>query len=255
MILCKNWKQIPEIDTTVWGLAPSPLPPCTSDTLHVWLLSQKQSQSCADQLREFLSVDELERAAKYRTQDVCNRYIVRRAALRIVLSRYLGILPPAVEFTYGAYGKPVLDKNAIHFNLSHSDDLAILGISMAHELGIDIEATRPLADMALVAQHHFSSAEQTDLFALPEAQQLRGFYNCWTRKEAFIKADGRGLSIPLTAFDVTLKPDIPPRIYRIGADHDVESKWTLRDLPVVRGYTAAVAIRHNIKQVQLWLLH
>lgn len=241
-----------DIDTTIWQPAPVIVPALTANTVHVWLISQRQSQTVVDTLQQYLTSDEKRRAATYHTADLRSRYVVRRAALRRILSRYLGIAPAAIEFEYGEWGKPQLIDSKLHFNLSHSGEFAIVGISQAQPLGIDIEASESLPDLADIALLHFSPNEQADLFSLQPENQHKGFYNCWTRKEAYIKADGRGLALALDSFDVTLLPDDKPCIRRIGNEYN-PADWTLLNLPVPNGYCGALAMRQPIHQILTWL--
>jgi 4'-phosphopantetheinyl transferase len=240
----------PDVDTTIWQPAPVILPSVPENTVHIWLIRQRQTQIVMGTMLGYLHEDEKRHATTYRTADLRSRYIVRQAALRRILSRYIGLAPVTIEFEYGEWDKPCLVGSKLQFNLSHSESFAVVGVSQSQPLGIDIEAVESLPDMVEVAQHHFSPAEQTDLFSLPVDRQLEGFYKCWTRKEAYIKADGRGLGIALDSFDVTL--DGTPKIRRIDQNHDT-SDWTLLDLPVPDGYCGALATRQSIHQILTWL--
>src|SRR5262249_50093841 len=148
--------------------------------------------------------------------------------LRKILSDYLNTGPEKITFTYNQYGKPAT--NGIHFNLSHSADLAILAVSRTRELGVDLEKITPIDDR--IAEHFFSPNEVAALRALPEDGQQEAFFAVWTRKEAYVKAHGQGLSIPLSSFDVSL--DHPARFLR-GVDG-----WSIESFEPAPGYVAAL---------------
>ncbi len=188
---------------------------------------------------EVLSPDERHRAARFVFDRDRDRYVAGRAGLRTILGRYLGQPPERVGFSYGAHGRPDVADST--FNLSHTGDLAALAVlrDPAMELGLDIEAVRPI-EMA-VAEAHFASSEMAELRALPEAERVAAFHRCWTRKEAYLKARGRGLTTDLQSFGVTLAPWRPPRLTFCHGDEAAD--WTLRDLDVAPGVAGALAVR------------
>lgn len=192
----------------------------------------------AERYSEWLSKDEIVRADKYRILDHRRRYAITHGALRVVLSCYLGKDPSALAFEYGARGKPTLRGEALHFNLSHSAQLAMIAVAAA-PIGVDCEKKRHLERLVDIAKRQFSSAECAELVRLPEADRLEAFYRCWTRKEAYVKALGLGLAA-LDVFDVDLseKP-------RFLAFRDGESlgDWSLLDVSASADYVAACAVR------------
>ena len=179
-----------------------------------------------------LSSDERDRAARFRFDRHRNHYIAARSALRQILAEYLGIAPQSIEFTVNEYGKPQLD--GPHFNVSHSAGLAVYAVSRTRQVGIDVERVDPQFAAGQIPEHFFSPVEVASLRALPEHLQLQAFFNCWTRKEAYVKARGLGLSLPLASFDVTLDPGEPARFLR-GADG-----WEIEAFSPAAGYAAAV---------------
>jgi 4'-phosphopantetheinyl transferase len=169
--------------------------------IHVWRINLEQPLTYLSELADALSSEEQARAARFYFDKDRRHYITGRDILRSILSGYLGVSPESVRFQYGRHGKPALTgdfaSSALHFNLSHAHGLALCACVRDRAIGIDLEQLRPLADMEAIAQRFFSGAEYAQLRALPPDQKLEAFYNCWTRKEAYIKACGNGLARPL----------------------------------------------------------
>jgi 4'-phosphopantetheinyl transferase len=214
------------------------------DEVHVWRASLDQPPPVVDRLAGLLASDEAQRAARFRFARDRDRYIVGRGLLRTLLSRYVGRLPDELRFTYGAFEKPALAGGGPHFNLSHSGPLALLAVSGGAEVGIDVEIDDADFAKERIAERFFSKAEVLELRSLPEEVQPHAFLACWTRKEAFIKARGDGLSLPLDSFDVSLAPEHPAALRRTGWSAAEPAQWWLHDLSdATRGYIAAVAMR------------
>jgi 4'-phosphopantetheinyl transferase len=188
--------------------------------IHLW------SQSLAVPAVEFanlLAPDERERAARFRFDVHRNRYIVGRGRLRQILGGYLGIDPAGIVFAVGDHGKPSLAGGGeLRFNLSHTGDLAVYAVTLEREVGVDVEQIRDLKEDG-IPERFFSKSEVTALRSLPRAQQPEAFFNCWTRKEAYVKAHGHGLSIALDSFDVTLRPGDPARFLRNAEGWSMEA--------------------------------
>ena len=189
-----------------------------------------------------LSAEERERAVRFHFERHRTLYIRAHAALRLILARYLGVAAASLRIAPDATGRPVLTAPAgrLHFNLSHSGDAALVAVSRSAPVGIDIEAVREIADFVAIARRHFAPAEVDDLLRLPPQQQRDGFYVTWTRKEAFVKALGLGLSFPLGSF-CTGAQDGPPRLTQ--ATGALCSDWSMADLTPADGYKAAVAVQ------------
>ena len=198
-------------------------------------------------LWQLLSRDERERAEKFRYAEHRQHYIVARASLRRLLAERLCIDPRAVEFVETRYGKPRLapvhGSADVEFNLSHSGILALYAFTSGRAVGVDVELIREVPDADDLAERFFSPTETASLRALPLDQRSLAFLACWTRKEAFIKALGLGLSCPLDAFDVTIDPDAPARITRIEERIDRVANWTMQAFTPSPCYIAAVAYR------------
>jgi 4'-phosphopantetheinyl transferase len=197
-------------------------------------------------LGRVLSEEEWERARRFRFDKHRRQYVVGRGALRTLLAAYLGIRPEAVRFTYGPRGKPFLapplDARGLHFNLSNSDELALMGFVLGRELGVDVEFLRTMNDCEEIAERFFSESERRMLRTIPFPVKQEAFFNCWTRKEAYLKAVGEGLAAPLDSFDVTLAPGEPPRMLTLKGDAGQAARWFFHHLRPADDYVGALAI-------------
>jgi 4'-phosphopantetheinyl transferase len=193
-----------------------------------------------------LSDDERGRAERFHSAALRDRFVAWRALLRTVLGRYLGLDPASLRFTYGQGGKPALASGTgvapLRFNLSHSQERALYAVSADREVGIDIERVRPDVEYEEVARRFFSAGEVAALLALPPDRRVEAFFACWTRKEAFVKARGGGLQIPLDGFEVSLAPDEPAALLRVDGGPEERLRWTLRSLDAASGFAAALAV-------------
>ena len=199
----------------------------------------------------WLSADEKDRAARFYFEPDRNRFVAARALLRDLLGRYLGLDPAALVFGYGPRGKPSL-AGGLRFNVSHSGGLALLAFSEDRELGVDVEQERPVPEAESIAERYFSPGEGRELGRQPAAERPQAFFRCWTRKEAFIKATGDGLSRPLGDFEVTLAPGEPARLLRVEGDPEEAGRWWLEGLEPAAGFAAALAVRGRPTRVACW---
>jgi 4'-phosphopantetheinyl transferase len=218
------------------------------DEIHVWRTALDPPEDTVERLAATLSADERERADRFRLERVRRRFVVCRGALRMILSRYTGQAPERLRFTYGAHGKPALAPSAgmadLRFNVSHSDELALCAVARGREIGVDVERIRPLPGAERIAERFFAVPEREALQALPAERKLEGFYTCWTRKEAYIKALGDGLGHPLDEFAVSLAPGEPARLWTLRETGSAEeATWSLEALLPTPGYVAALAAR------------
>lgn len=223
----------------------------TPGEVHVWWvdLDAVDEANCA--FWAVLSPDERERIARLRFPADRIRVAHARGALRQVLARYLDLEPAALQFAYGRRGKPALasDAASVRFNVSHADGRAVVAVARGADVGVDLERIRPDADHELIAERFFSPAERAALKALPAAQRCQAFFVCWTRKEAFVKADGDGLGIPLHAFDVMAPgADRPILVRHEGAPTGAD--WDLLDLDGGAGFAAALAVKGRCAAVR-----
>jgi 4'-phosphopantetheinyl transferase len=192
---------------------------------------------------KILADDEKRRAERFHFAEDRERFTVARGALRVLLTRYVNAEPTAIRFTYNSYGKPALvSDQPVRFNVSHSGGVALYAVAKNREVGVDVERVRPEFAGEAIAERFFSPREVEALRGLPRSQIVEGFFNCWTRKEAYIKARGKGLSIPLDKFDVSLAPGETAVLY---ADRDCPAetgRWQMWNLCPGPGFAGAAAV-------------
>lgn len=202
-------------------------------------------------LGDTLAPDENARAARFVFERDRRRFATARGLLRQILGDATGIAPARLAFRYGTRGKPSLADapGAPDFNVSHSGGLAAFALSRAGEVGVDIEQERPMPDLAAIAERFFSPRESAVLAGLAEAERVPAFFRCWTRKEAFIKLTGEGLSRALDAFDVAFGPGEPARLLRVEGDPDAVERYRLEALEAPQGFAAALAVDGRPRRV------
>lgn len=210
--------------------------------VHVWRASLDQPPEVTARLRALLDEGELDRARSFRFDLHRERYAVGRGLLRALVGRYLGRAPETIRFSYGPERKPELPRGELHFNLAHAEASAVYAFSSAFDVGVDVELLRASGNLDGIAERFFSPAEVAALRSLPESERPRAFLTCWTRKEAFLKARGDGLTIRLDSFDVTLAPGLPAELLRTAWAPFEPARWQLVDLSETRrGEVAALA--------------
>lgn len=219
--------------------------------VHIWSINLNQPKNIVIKLREYLSFEECSKADKFYFEPDRNHFTVARAMLRAILGRYLEIHPKEIQFRYQKHGKPELDDSLLkcdfykvkdlRFNLSHSGGLALCAVTYQREIGVDVEYLgRVVKDLEKIAERFFSPSESARFHLVPQSEKPLAFFRCWTRKEAYIKAIGQGLSFPLDKFDVTFTKDLPPQLLRV-IDHPQESsRWTLKEVIPSENYMGAV---------------
>jgi len=222
----------------------------TSETVWVWRIDLDRwvDQSAIARYVTILSADELARADRFLSLRHRSRFVTCRAALRIALADVVGDDPPTLRLRYGPHGKPELESCAVRFSVSHSEHHAAIAVTQGCDVGVDIERDRPIDDRRLLARFIFSEQER-DEFERANGNS-RAFLNGWTRKEAFIKAHGSGMSLPLHQFSVSL--DQPARLLRTDFDRGAVNQWTLDDLPVAEGFAAALALEGSFDRIEYW---
>ena len=220
-------------------------PPLLDDEVHVWSAPLDLDRESTARLRCLLSRDERDRAERYRSATDRDRFVVARGLLRCILGRYLGTPPERLRFCFGSHGKPSLAGKEggadLEFSVSHSSGLALYALARHRQVGIDVEQVRPIGDIEQLVERYFSLSEQAAFRALSRQQQLEGFYRCWTRKEAFVKAKGLGLTFPLDRFEVSVAPGEPAQVLKVSGDSSEGSRWELVDLQPAPGYIGAAA--------------
>ncbi len=239
----------------VW-LSPAADLTLSHEQVHVWRASLDLPASRVQSLQHTLTPDEQNRAARFHFERDRRHFVVARGVLRAILGRYLGVQPHQLRFCYSTYGKPALvaapGQDTLSFNLSHSGGLALCAITRGRQVGIDLERIRTDVEHEHIAERFFSSQENAALRALPPALRAEAFFNCWTRKEAYIKASGEGLSLPLDQFDVSLVPGEPAALLDARGDAQEATRWSLRALSPGVGYAAALAVEGHGWQLECW---
>lgn len=236
---------------TLWAQPPDILD-LQPHQVDVWRIALDLPTASVKRLESHLSADESQRAARFHFPADREHYITAHGCLRDVLARYLNCAPGQMDFSVNDHGKPALDGHKLEFNLSHSGDFALIAVTRERKVGVDVERIRSGLELESIANRYFSLGEVTELMALPLDQREPAFFNCWTRKEAYIKAQGLGLSLPLDSFDVSLAPHEPVILRAVCPDAQVASHWTLVSLDVDSIYAAALAVEDRDLQIRFW---
>jgi 4'-phosphopantetheinyl transferase len=217
---------------------------------HLWKISLEPVN--IEALSAHLSEDELNRANRFAFDRLRRHFIAAHGQLRILLSRYLPCDPAALHFGQNKYGKPFIIDNPLCFNLSHSHQLGLIAINGKNEVGVDIEYIRPNFDDLRIANRFFSPGEAQQLFELPAGSQKKAFFDCWSRKEAYIKARGKGLAIPLSQFRVSLIPGEPAELLRTDHDPGAVQQWKLHAIYPDWEYAGAVVVKSMASPIRCW---
>lgn len=249
-------KAVPITSTSPpWGLPPEKII-LGSNEVHVWRASLDESPPQVECFRRNLAPDEQKRADRFYFQRDRRRFITAHGVLRDILGRYLNMAPRYLSFLYSSHGKPALawesGGNAIRFNMSHSRGVALYAVTRDREVGIDLEFIRRDLGADQIAERFFSRRETATLRALPTPLREYAFFLCWTRKEAYIKARGDGLSLPLDHFDVSLIPGEPAALLNTHPDSDEALGWSLEDLQLASDYVAALALEGCRGSLSCW---
>ncbi len=230
-----------------------------ADRIDVWSVRLDIDAARVERLWDSLSADERARAARFAFDRDRRRFVVGRGAVRSILASYVGAKPAEIRFTYGPHGKPFLadspPKNALQFNASGSQELAVCAVTLGREVGIDIEACRPIEDEAFVEQCLAPDERQAYATLSPE-EKSASFFRLWTRKEAYLKGAGAGLSRPLSSFEVSF---LPGEKARLMADHlspKAVEDWAFVDFTPAAPHMGALVISGQVRPVQprLWSL-
>jgi 4'-phosphopantetheinyl transferase len=219
--------------------------------VHVWRIGLEQDDDLLQRFRRTLTPEELDRAGRFHFERLQRHFVASRGFLRYVLARYLAVKPEELTFSYNSYGKPALaGEHSLQFNMSHSHEVALVAVTREAAVGVDVEHIR--ADFASeeIATRFFSRLEVETFSSLPKEERVAAFFRCWARKEAYIKAIGKGLSQPLDGFDVTLAPTDPAALLR--ADAEDTATWSMTDIDVGSDYASALAVEGTISEITLW---
>ena len=238
--------------------------------VHLWWLDLRKAAWPHEELWPWLDAEEQARAARFRRDVLRLRHVAAHGQMRALLAAYLGAAPAALRFEFEANGKPRLrppaepsdsvdrapaSPHSLAFNLSHSGDQGLVAIAGdAVAVGADIEMLRPMNDVEDLARRYFTAREATALQSLPASQRHEAFLAAWTRKEAYLKALGAGLSLDTTTFEVTLLPDEPPMLRSIDGNETIAAEWTLWSGRPTSASIAAVAVHHRFASVRCFTL-
>lgn len=237
-----------------WARPPSALR-LEADAVHLWQASLAPESELLTALRATLSAEEETRAERFSTSALRDRYIAGRGILRNILSRYLGESPDRIRFRYTEYGKPELvNGRYLSFNLSHTRDRVLYAIAGGQRIGVDIECVdRPAhSDRLRLAKRFFSQREYNDLLQVHPAERNEAFLRCWTRKEAFVKALGQGLTCPLDQFEVTLTRHEPAVLLATRWDASEADRWSMAHVEPALDAVGAVVIEGTLPRIAHW---
>lgn len=220
-----------------------------NNDVHIWQLNVKKQITKLNDLWEILSDDEKQRAEGFKFAEHRERFVITHGILRFLLANYLNKKPEAIKFEYGLHGKPAVNNGRKHgyaltFNMSHSHEVAIFGFTKDNEIGVDIEYIKEKIEYEDLAKRFFSDNENQDLQKISTNRRKQAFFNCWARKEAFIKAIGKGLSFPLDKFDVDINKDKKTLLLN-------EQNWLLCAINIASNYAAALAVANSSAKVKI----
>lgn len=225
----------------LWQI-PQNFPVIQANQVHIWRILLKCNQNRLTALTNLLNTQEQTRASGFMAEHARNNFIIARGVLRKLLAKYLHIPPQDLLFQQNQYGKIHLDSSALQFNISHSHDWALFAFVLDYPIGIDIERIHEDTDFIAIAKRFFSKQETKTLLALPQTQQLHAFFNCWSRKEAFIKATGKGIFFALDEFSVEISNKTSGLLQlQIPTIEPHQNNWSLEALNPTAGYTGAFA--------------
>lgn len=211
--------------------------------IHIWKIDASEFKNISSIQRQVLP-EEAAHANKFSNEELTNNWLIARAGLRNILSEYLDLLPLDIAFKKELHGKPYLQDTELKFNVSHSHNHILVSINWGAEIGVDCEVVRSNIEIESISRNHFSQTEFEYLNNLNPSERLKAFYRCWTRKEAFVKAIGLGMSLPFSDFSVSVAPDEPARIISIKDNLYDVAEWAISDI-LQAGIPAALAINRT----------
>ena len=228
------------------------VPPVLASAIHVWTIPLCIPEDVFSTLRKVLSDDEQSRASRFHFEKDVRRFTVARGSVRSILGAYTQSRAEDIRFVYSAQGKPSLHRpvSDIRFNVSHSRDLALLAVALGRDLGVDVEWKNKDIEVEKLAERFFSIQEHRSLLSQGPELKIAAFFRGWTSKEAFLKAQGMGLSRSLNSFDVDMNVGRPARLLATRPDASEADRWFLRELDVPEEYAAAVAVEGSIGELR-----
>lgn len=230
--------------------------PLPKDEVQLWRIELDATRANESRWRGILSSEEDIRAARFRSPLDQHRYAATRGALRMIIAAYLAVNPRSINFSYSPREKPSIglpyEDSGITFNVSHSGAVSLLAFARQRKIGVDVEELRQNFELAAIARRFFSAHEQQQLFALSTDARIAAFFRCWTRKEAYIKATGDGLSLPLCDFDVSISENDPDALLATRPEASGASRWLLRDVPAGPGHIGALCVEGRDWHLKDW---
>ena len=235
-----------------WAPPPSALV-LAGDEVHVWRVDVRSAYARRNDLWRVLAKDERQKATDFLFEDDRKRFVVSRGMLRVLLGRYLRAQPDSLVFGHNPHGKPFLvGASGVRFSTAHSHDLVLLAFVRDRDIGVDVEHLREDLGLDEIASRHFSTREVATLRSLPNSSRKKAFFACWTRKEAFAKAKGRGLTLLFSRFEVTLTPGEPAMLLNVEEDIREPFRWAMQDLIPGPGYAAALVVEDHTLRTSCW---
>ncbi len=235
----------------IWQ-SPPPSFALKTGEIHLWRSPLASTPVLDPTFWPSLSEDEQIRANRFHFKQHRLEYVDGRGKLRHLLSQYLGMPAQKIVFEYGKQDKPFLPHSKLKFNISHSHGLALFAFALDMEIGVDLEKIDPKIDIIQLCQQFFSPQETQTILQLSPAEQIHAFFTCWTRKEAFIKAKGQGLSLPLDQFAVSILPEAPVQLLATEWDQTEVDKWFLYDIPPGKNFKGALMTDQKVDSLQYW---
>jgi 4'-phosphopantetheinyl transferase len=231
-----------------------PVPELSPASMHIWQFPLTTSDSDLESYDAVLSDDERARASRFHFDRDARRFTMARASVRFILASYTKSRSRDLLFDYSHYGKPALADlhSGIRFSISHSGELGMLAVARGREVGVDLEMIRQDVETDKLAERFYSPLERESLRALPDPDRVPAFFRCWTCKEAFLKAQGLGLSRSLESFDVEVNPQQPARLLATRPDPGEANDWLLYDVPTDHDFRAAVAVEGSIMSIRIF---
>jgi len=225
------------------------------DEVHVWEIHLKDTLTFSKS-RDILSFEELQRADRYKNENARQQFILSRCALRIILGRYLLIRPSDIVFRYTQHKKPYItdSKKNLHFNISHSESIAVCAVTLNYHIGVDVELLKPLDDIFCLAKNILSNAEYDYFIEIPQERRLTFFYKAWTRKESFLKAVGTGLLYPIQEIEL-FAPNTSISITSSSEQYGEKVKWYWNEFYIrflERDYLGTIFVEGSIKNLRFY---
>jgi 4'-phosphopantetheinyl transferase len=234
------------LDEKIQWASRSDIPPLAGNEIHVWAITLAVTTDILKNFAAILSPAESERAKKFKFDKHRNRFIAGRGAMRVILGKYLDATPADIRFVCLANGKPDLVEGfegaGLHFNLSHTEDLALLAVTRVGRIGVDVECVRPIKNVDELVARFFSPRENEIFQKVPDKDKPAAFFNLWTRKEALLKATGEGITKSLSLVEVSFLPGEAARLLSISGNAESAGRWWMRELSPAEGFTGAIAL-------------